>query len=481
MQKRNHNFGSKFKLNWKIKDPNENVIKKNAFLYKISALVLFLFTILYSLTFLFIFIVANDKHLHVYFEYLNSLTKEGFIMPSFNDVWGTLISSLVFFGISLVLIFLYKPIVTSNSITLTKQSIYIKATATFLMVSFLLTSLSQYHYANYAAFIKLELATEANENFTAALKSVGPHLSFSWKTPSIVWWVLFVQIIILFSIILFLENAISRKENIVGIEKYIEYNLKTSKSFAGSKIIEKMNKFFKPTTRNISIWALVIVGLILLPNFIYTILISNSSTKMGALIQWSYNLPNLLKDFKGIDLLYANLLGDKYSLAYFALNSLPIIIIGITFSTTFFFLSIIVRSEKQISDNVFILQNVVLAFETLFLLILMLVIKFEVNNLANIWKTEGAKFEEGLRGLMQAKDFQEITTMFHWDAIQDVIRTNKIEWFSQNGIIAETIISFAFAGSTFTGIGIGLVKNIKIHRAFFKLQKEIEGDEEYAY
>ncbi|WP_303662209.1 hypothetical protein [Williamsoniiplasma luminosum] len=402
-------------------------------------------------------------------------------MPSYDDIWGMIISSLVFFGISLGLIFLYKPIVSSNSITMAKQSIYIKTTTMFLMVSFLLTSLSQYNYANYATFIKLELATEANENFTRALKSVGAQLSFSWKNPSIVWWVLFVQIIIIFSIILFLENAISRKENIAGIEKYIEYNLKTTKSFAGSKIIEKINKFFKPTTKNISIWTFVVVGLILLPNFIFTILISNSSTKMGALLQWSYNLPNLLKDFKGIDQLYANLLGDKYSLVYFALNSLPIIIIGITFSTTFFFLSIIVRSEKQISDNVFILQNVILAIEILFILILMSVIKFEVNNLSNIWNMKGLKFQEGLRALMQPEDFKEITTMFYWSAIQDIIKTNKIEWFSQNGIISETIINFAFAGSTFSGIGIGLVKKIKIHRAFFKLQKETEGNEEYAY
>ncbi|PPE06036.1 hypothetical protein [Williamsoniiplasma lucivorax] len=478
MKSKDDFLNPKFRLNWKIKDSIEDVSKRNLFLYKISFLVTFLFVVLFAISFLYLYIISTDQHLKVYFQYFDSLTKKGFALPSFVDVWGTMIAAFALFAISLGLVALYKPIVTSGGNTKLKQLFYIVTLTIFIVSAFLLSALSQHHYGSYAEFVRLELSTEANPELTKALKSVGDTLIFDWKFQSTVWWVLFVQIIGIFSLIITLENATSKKEDTTGIEKYIHYNLKTSKSFSGSKIVEKMNRVFKPTTKNISVWALIVVVLVLLPNFIFTILISTSTTKMGAMIQWSYHLPNLLKDFSGVDQLYSHLLGDKYQPAYFSLNSLPIIMIGITFATSFFFLSILTRSEKQISDIVFVVQSIILGIEVVTLLIIMIFIKFEMNTLLSIWLDHGANFKTELQTILTV-DFNKITELFHFDLVQHAIDTKTLEWLPRSGVIAETIISFSFVGAMFTGVGIGLVKNIKMHNEFYKLKKEAE--EEYAY
>lgn len=475
--------GFKFKLNFRVKDANIDVQKHNFALYRTSGMSIFIYLVVFSPIFAYFSVIYNNVNLDLYFEYYPQFSPY-MTLPSHADIYGAIWAS---FGLMVLVVFLlgfFKPIVTMDGMRKKRQLLFIVGIVVLMVLSLLLASLSQYYYSLFETFFHYESSTtnqklkwmqELSEKFTANSKA-GIDV-YGWQSSSIIWWVMFFQLTIIFGSIVFLQNSVFGRNELLGIEQYINYSIKRQ-GINRSRWTRKIGQLFKVTDKNLSIWLLIITFLIMIPNFAYAILISAKGSSINTLINWTYNLPNLLQDYPlvptsgGFNDAFKQLLHENPNIHsnFFSLNSLPIITMGLTFSTTFFFISIMLRGGKN-SQMIFLTQYIVLTIEIIFLLSFFLYTKLEVEYLYRAWSSDiGLECFEQFKlavGGPNNGDYQKILGLF---PIADIIgkKFGKMNWWSQYEIIAEAIIGVSFAVCSLLAVGLGVARSNQITKEFLR-------------
>lgn len=449
-------FSFKHHLNWRIKDNNPEIQQWNLSLYKVSLFAAFIFIITMSPLFIFIYITLNNPNLNFYYEHYD-IINQYINVPSKIQITGLLWTS---FGISiatLVILVFFKPLVTMNHLSHKRQFLIIILIVFSFIFALLLGALSQYNYAQFESFFKYEAATKNNKVeamveisnfFTESSKNDTYH----WQSITTVWWTLFIQLMFIFGILVALQNKVFYEHSVDDIEKYITYNSRT-KNITSKRLFKKISLAFSMTDKTLSLWMVLIAVITIFPQLIFTIILTSPNTNIHSVLDWTYNMNALLQDYQGVDVIndaYKQLMQGTTFGSFFLVNSLPIIMAGITFSTTFFFISVTIRGEKN-SNFIFSLQYFVLFIELIGFTAFGIYTKIETNELARLWSTNeqtstSSKYLIAVENMVGPEDWKNIIALHPMNGIQYAF---KAEWFHQTGIIVEAVIEFLFIISSF--------------------------------
>ncbi|WP_027063409.1 hypothetical protein [Mesoplasma seiffertii] len=482
-------FSLKKRLNFKINDQNEDLKRRNIRLYLMSFWFAFIFLVTLLPFYVYVYITFNNDALTYYFEHYQVISQ--FIdVPSKATIMGTLSGSLLLTFLVIGMFILFKPIMTSRAIRKNSKLAYLTAIVGVGMLVLLLAALSQYFYAAYQDFYIYESKT-GSEGKHAAMAEISDWYSnragkgefvpnFMWQTSDIVWWIMFLQIMILFSIGIALQNMAFGNAKSAGIDRYVKW-ISKNKKITGSKFKTLWNRLFRIDDKTLSLWTIVITLTIILPQIIYIILSSASTTGMGSIVNWTYNVVNLVGDYEAAHRI--NELFDSafksYQLNPLFITSLPLIALGITISSMFFFVSVSIKGEN-VSNRIFITQYIVLFFELILLLCLTTYSKAEINRTTNLWNQIYASGDQTI-GITLLNEIKNVVTnngesMYDWEQLIEMYPLNGIDeangtfvWLGKYGIIAEAIIVYSFMFSSFGILSNGIWKSAEF-KSYLKKQ-----------
>lgn len=465
-------FKSKFRLNFKIKDKDQTIQEKNAHLYKVTIFSMLIFIVLMIPTYIFSWIVFTDINLKIYFNFWPELikilsvpSKKEIIVPVYLG-WGFFICAIIGF-------ILLKPFLTSLGSSNKVKTSYWILLILFCIISALFSSIGQYEFSKFQEFYTFESLIIQSESFAShqipqVIVDISEQFtenkskSYVWASEDAIWWILFIQIIVVFMLSLSIQNAVIVESENLNINKYIDYISKRKKELGQNKIRLFLAKIFKNSDKNISNWTIFAAGCILLPQFIYVIMISFDTTKAAMLTRTIHVLPKLLKRYgiEGplLDSKFSEIL--KYVNNYFLYCSLPIIGLGTTMATFMYFISVSIRGENK-SQNLFITQYFIIYTNLLALTCLNILSKAQVGDLVSEWNvitndktTIGKEFIDAIRSIM-GDDFKFIETTYFLDQINGYI---DFAWASVINVVAESIILLGMIIASFLIIGVNIMR-----------------------
>ncbi|ATZ18488.1 hypothetical protein ESOMN_v1c01030 [Williamsoniiplasma somnilux] len=462
MNKLKFNFNFKNNLNWKIKDANLEIQRKNWALYKVSFFSALIFLVVLSPFYVFIYITQNNINLDFYLQNINILS-EHLNVPNNFQIIGLLWMSVGFIVLSLILILFLKPFVTMKNRTENMRLIYVMTLTGSFTLSLLLGALSQYNYSQFEEFFKYEALTTADTK-VEWIKFISSYFTknwndkidiYNWQSNTIVWWSMFMQLMVVFGITITVQNKIFSKKDNQGIERYITYTLR-SKNISANKTLKSFLRIFRVSEKTMSGWLIIVAIFAILPQLIFTILLTVPTTNINSVLNWTYKINYLLQDYStspAINEAYNNLMNGTNNGSFFIVNSLPIIMTGVTISSTFFFVSALIRGNNS-SDSIFAAQYFVLFLGLITLTSFSAYTKIEINKIAELWNSDNTAsswsnylnvIQEGIKD-----DWKSIITLYPLNGIQGKF---KLEWLSTNSTIAETIIELSFIIATFAIVG----------------------------
>ncbi|ATG97764.1 hypothetical protein [Mesoplasma lactucae] len=395
-------------------------------------------------------------------------------LPNGNQFKSLLWSGYAFFFIDIIALFFLKSFVTGKNTRLQKF-FFIYSVALIGFISIFLFALSQYQYSRFHDFYvyealtmndsKFEFVQDLNEFY--ASNYLDQKSFYNWESTVVVWWVMIGQLIVIFACAIMLQNAIFGKT----IDSDVDYKAKITNEDSlpiGNKLARSFAKIFRNTDKNIAAFVLIATLIIIIPNLVYSILSTTRGTNLTALITWSYKMPRYLADLKdGTSVVAIDELASLYYGHLFLIASLPLISMGLTIASLFFFFAILVRGES-ISNKIFIFEISTLFVEVLLMITFMLVSKIYMSRLEDYWNyklasgTRAFEFFEDLKKILnnnERKDdvFTSLTNSFKTGKMMNKDGFN-IEWFNRYGIIAEGIISYAFLFGTYSISGYDIYK-----------------------
>ncbi|WP_031542264.1 hypothetical protein [Mesoplasma photuris] len=484
-------FNFDFKLNFGFNDSDPKIKRKNLNMYKMAILGLFIFLTALIPFYVYVYIIENNSNLDFYYEKFNEI-KEYMVLPSKFEIEGPLWSGFAFMVITTIMFIMFKPIVSGNGVNKTLKMSYIWLLVLMALIAFLLATLSQFQYSKFESFYLYESITQIDETnllidraskipvfqeisryFSESYKSGKD--AYKWQDMNLVWWTMFIQITMIFAVSVSLQNSIFGKKQSEGIEKYIKI-ISNEKSVSESPFKRLLVKTFNFSEKNLATWTVITTLLCITPHLIYVIIISDGNSASSALIDWTYKLPNLLKDYEVFNNEESLKILDSFQNVTpdpFLITSLPTIIMGLTFASTFSFISVIVRGEN-VSSNVFLIQYIVLFVEIILLVAVCTYSKIQLENLSQTWNdsfddvsSNGQKYLEYISSKIP-EDFKLLTERGIVSENQIIIdplfpllgidQGKGFEWLNKAGIISESIISFSLVITAFLILGRGILK-----------------------
>ncbi|ATZ18341.1 hypothetical protein [Mesoplasma melaleucae] len=465
-------FKSNFRLNFKVKDKDQTVQEKNAHLYKVAILSMFIFIVLMIPTYIFSWIVFTDINLKIYFNFWPELIKI-LDVPAKKEIAVPVYLGWDFFIVAIIGFVMLKPFLSSSGTSNNVKTGYWIVLILFCMISALFSSIGQYHFSKFQEFFTFEsliiqpenastyqvpqVIVEISKQFTENRSE-----SYTWASEDAIWWILFIQIIVIFMLSLSIQNAVIVESENLNINKYIDYISKRKKELNQNKLRAFLSKIFKNSDKNISNWTILAAGCILLPQFIYVVMISFETTKAAMLTRTIHVLQELLKRYgiegQLLDPKFDGIL--KYESNYFVYCSLPIIGLGTTIATFMYFISVSIRGENK-SQNLFITQYFIIYTNLLVLTCLNIVSKVQVGNLVGLWNgstenqsTIGKDFISKIH-LIMGENFEFIEKAYYLDQINGNI---TFAWSNLINIVSESIILFGLIISSFLIIGVNIMR-----------------------
>lgn len=222
------------------------------------------------------------------------------------------------------------------------------------------------------------------------------------------------------------------------------------------------NKIFSYKAKTLSNWVLVTVFAISSSVILYIVIISTRGP-IQSLFKWTYEYPNLLKDMKGFKAEIFDKFKNELSLKQtspLTILSFPILVLGITLSTSLFLVSVSIRGQN-FSSLSFRSQYIVLLIESILLIISVFVSQLELQRLSVAWNVDntGANYLSQTKNIIGENIYNQLTKEYPLNGIDKEIKTiytNNYVVFSEFTIlITSTLVSFAIIGK-----GIYTKKNI---------------------
>ncbi|ASZ09469.1 hypothetical protein CK556_03560 [Mesoplasma chauliocola] len=449
------------------------VQEKNAHLYKVAVFSMFIFVVIMIPSYIFSWIVFTDINLKVYFDNWNEL-KVYLDLPAKIQIVLPVCLGWGFFALTILGLILLKPFLTGNGINnKIKNSYWIVIIASAVLTA-LLFSIGQYEFSKFQEFYTFESLIEQRSKMNTNVPEIiifvseqftkNKSQSYIWASEDAIWWILFIQIIIIFMLSLSIQNAMLVEGENLNINKYIDYLNKRKKDLSENKINSFLKKIFKNSDKNISNWTIFAAICIILPQFIYVIMISFDTTKTAMLTRTIHVLPELLKRYNLSETMFGDEFNQllKYQNNYFVYCSLPIIGLGTTMATFMYFVSVSIRGENK-SQNLFITQYFIIYINLLILTCLIIVSKIQVGNLVEAWNSTsindntnlGQDFVLRVKEIMGERDFEFIKNDYYLDQIN---QTLKFGWEDTVNVITESIILFSIMISSFLIIGNNILR-----------------------
>ncbi|MDQ0567638.1 hypothetical protein [Mycoplasma yeatsii] len=464
------------KFSMRIKDSNPEIQKRNASIYfrSILAIVVFLLTIMPF--YVYVYIIFNDQGLLYYFDHFKTISSHLIELPSKAYIWGYGIAGIIFTFIVLVLFVLFKGIVSVSDNKRYKQVVIVSIV--FLsVITILFQTLSQYYYGFYEDFLHYETITGNSNNKIDAMKKIAKwyydHYSplstssdklkaFYWISDEKIWWVSFVQFFFMFTISISLQNVVFADNSLNQEDKYVTHFAQKNSLFSGSKFKIYANKIFSYKAKTLSNWVLVTVFVISSSVIFYIVIISTRGP-IQSLFKWTYEYPNLLKDMNGFEDSVFNKFKNTLSLEQtspLTILSFPILVLGITLSTSLFLVSVSIRGQN-FSSLSFRSQYIVLLIESILLIISVFVSQLELQRISVAWNTDsmGMNYLNSTKDTISENIYDQLVNEYPLNGIDEKIKTiftNNYVIFSEFTIlITSTLVSFAIIGK-----GIYTKKNI---------------------
>lgn len=464
MKKNDTNFKSTF-LNFKIKNTNEDVQKLNLHLYNVSFLNTIIFAVITIPIIVFSIMFFTDSNLKFYFENWNDL-KQTINVPSKNEMMVPLIFSWICIVTSFIFIFLLKPTISSKGIKNVYKDTFWIVLLCVEILAFLFAAIAQYKHTTYQEFFNFEsrISVEtSNETITRISQyfSENKEKAYVWASEDSVWWILFIQIIIVFMMSLSIQNAIVVDVKHLNIEKYITYINKKQKNLNNSKLKVMFLKIFNTSDKTLAVWTILTAFCILIPSLVYVLLTSFNSTQLAKLSSFINSFPDLMQRFDRSNEIvekYSSLI--SYSNSYFLYSSLPVITIGITFSTLLYFVSVSIRGENR-SQMTFVVQYYIIGVELFLVLVVTFYSQIQMNNLVDEWNKVNGTQRNGLNF------FEDISKMINnnengWYPIEKYYQIDSFNkelnfsFIKPINVICEGIVFLSLLITSYTIIGKNL-------------------------
>ena len=470
----------KFKsyFNWSMRHQNPGIQARNFHLLWVilrSFLVLLLITIPVMV---YAFVLYQNTNVEHYINYTSDHHPIWYYLHLPN---GKVMKPLLWLGFGFLifafgLMIFFKPFVSGKTATTTKY-VFVGIITVVIVVAFLFFALSQYKYSQFQDFFYYEIhSTGDKQEWAQGLAKsfrdnyVNGISTYNWQATAVVWWVLIVQIMVVFAMIVGLQNAVYDHQFVND-----ETPQKELETFEQIMIMDRFSRrisnLFKNNEHNVSIFMSVVAGLIIIPNLIYAILYTTPGTNLNALVSWSYKLPRFLKD--NLDQAPLNDLQGIESSYYgslFVIGSFPLICLGLTISTLFFFLAALFRG-KHLSNKLFILETTLLLIYLLLLISVMFVAKIYMHRLQSYWNapvtgpngttTRAINFFTILKTSMKSDEADsDFNQLIHHFKISGLMNSHgfQMEWLSGPSIIGESVISYSFVIGAFVIISYDIVK-----------------------
>ncbi|WP_235443328.1 hypothetical protein [Mycoplasma sp. HU2014] len=453
-------------------DSNPEIQKRNISIYfrSILAIVVFLLTIMPF--YIYVYIIFTDQGLLHYFENFQTISEHLEELPSRAYIWGYAIAGIIFTFIVLILFVLFKGIVSVSNNRRYKQVVIVSIV--FLsVITILFQTLSQYYYGFYEDFLHYEIITGNSNNKIDQMEEIaqwyfdnystkGTLKAFLWISDEKIWWVSFVQFFFMFTVSISLQNVVFADNSSNQEDKYVTHFTQKNSLFTGSKFKLYANKIFSYKAKTLSNWVLVTVFAISSSVILYIVIISTRGP-IQSLFKWTYEYPNLLKDMKGFKAEIFDKFKNELSLKQtspLTILSFPILVLGITLSTSLFLVSVSIRGQN-FSSLSFRSQYIVLLIESILLIISVFVSQLELQRLSVAWNVDntGANYLSQTKNIIGENIYNQLTKEYPLNGIDKEIKTiftNNYVVFSEFTIlITSTLVSFAIIGK-----GIYTKKNI---------------------
>jgi len=482
--KKNSFMNTKMKqyLNFSFKDANAEITKQNHKIFNasIKALVIYLFVILPI--FAYTYVVLKNDNLTYYVNYRAGDQPIWYYLDIAN---GYLIKSFLYAGYgllaaSLIMICLFKPVVTATKAKKITMHGYLVAIGIIVILTLLFFGVSQYEYARFFEYykycqlfpdgsLKQDWAVEMTEQFK---KSEGVH-DWGWATTSVVIWIMFVQIMLSFTFFVLLQNIIfdsfsADKDS----TKYLfmmdaEQHRNANDLTLNNRFWKRWRLFAHNDQRNLTIYIIIGSVAVLISSTVYSVLVTSSDTNISSLTLWNYSTPYLLRDLKGfvdpvngMDI-YDQIFGPEINSLYygnlFLVSSLQIVCLGFTFSVLFFFITSFVRS-KRVSYKIFFIQIIILFVFLLLTVTSVLVSKIYLYRIQDLWNTgdNSARLETGIKQALGNDEtiWAKLTGPEEYPVNKIFNKGFKIEWLGFYPTIAEGILVYGFIIGLFVTVVI---------------------------
>ena len=474
-------------FNWSMRHQNPVIQARNFHLLWVilrSFLILVLITIPLMV---YAYVLYQNANVEAYINYRSSTQQPIWSylhLPNGNTMKPFLWIGFGFLFFAFALMIFFKPFVSGKTAITTKYGL-VGIITVVIVIAFLLFALSQYKYSQFQDFFYYEVHStdeggEVKQEWAQELAKlfhtnyVNGVSDYNWEATAVVWWVLIVQVMVVFAMIVGLQNAVY-DHHMVGDEAPQRELATVEEIMLMDRFSRRISNLFRNNERNVSIFMSVVAGLIIIPNLIYAIICTTPGTNLNALVSWSYKLPRFLKDnlnqaplsdLQGIE--------SSYYGSLFIIGSLPLICLGLTVSTLFFFLAALFRG-KHLSNKLFMLETVLMLIYLLLLISVMFVAKVYMHRLQSYWNapvndtTRAINFFTVLKASMQNISGENGSG---FDALIDHFKVSglmnshgfEIEWLSGPSIIGEAIISYSFVIGAFMLISYDIVKLTHIHR-----------------
>ena len=483
----------KFKsyFNWSMRHQNPAIQARNFHLLWVILRSFFVLILITIPVMVYAYVLYQNLNVAAYISYKSSDGQPIWYylhLPNGSTMKPFLWIGFGFLCFAFVLMVFFKPLVSGKSTITTKYGLTGVITV-IILLAFLFFSLSQYKYSQFQDFFYYEIhstgdGADIKQAWAQALAKlfrtnyVGGISNYNWEATVVVWWVLIVQVMVVFAMIVGLQNAVYDHQ-IVNDETPSKELETVEQIMLMDRFSRRISNLFRNNEHNVSIFMSVVTGLIVIPNLIYAIISTTPGTNLNALVSWSYKLPRFLKD--NLDQAPLNDLQGIESSYYgnlFIIGSLPLICLGLTISTLFFFLAALFRG-KHLSNKLFMLETVLLVIYLLLLISVMFVAKVYMHRLQSYWNapvnntTRAINFFTVLKTSMQnigGETDSEFNQLIHHFKISGLMNPHgfEMEWLSGPSIIGEAIISYSFVIGAFVLISYDIVKLAYNHKVKVK-------------
>jgi hypothetical protein len=338
-----------------------------------------------------------------------------------------------------------------------------------VIFSFLI-SYAEFSYANFSTTYDVLSLSVDNKNFidhipslkgTSALKMIAYHKEhlYKWTNDRTTWWLQFMRLaVILVSLIIF-RSAFSTQDSYAqNVSRNLESNVKRT-NVGKSKVLKFIGRVFATNEQTISWWALIVTIIILIPQFIYAILLSMDQSEITMIIQWSTNGKQIVGSVSDLSD-FSTVLDQIKTPSAFLLVQLPIIIVGASIVTSLAFIFNIIRQWRT-DISTFVTQLSVSVIEMILTLMFGAISKGYMNYIVSEWN---ANDMFGAFAKVQGNEaFQMLTQMF---AVPVFNSSNELDhvWLYGLEYVTEFVISITLFSTCYIMICHRLLLIVNMRR-----------------